>query len=208
MVLLGTNLPAPAVSPFVEKGSVGTHVSLARSTSRGLGENPREESAPMAPLAPEVPVSGSAAEVSKAQEPPVSQAMVMIPSPPAAAASLIPGPSASPDVLVRALSEMTRLREVLQGADPHLVVVRLELVSGWLHSDASIRAALSQATATSEKEKQAAAQVVVAREAALKDVEAAQDRCRALEAELKTLRNGRAEEAQEDAIKGRNAELE
>ena len=65
----------------------------------------------MAPLAPEAPVSGSAAEVSKAQEPPVSQAMVTIPSPPPPVAPPIPGPSASPDVLERALSEMTRLRE-------------------------------------------------------------------------------------------------
>ena len=98
-------------------------------------------------------MSGSAAEVSKAQEPPVSQAMVTIPYPPPPAAPLIPGPSASPDVLERALSEMTRLREDLQGADPHLVAGRLEQVSGWLLSDMSIWAALSQATATSEKEK-------------------------------------------------------
>ena len=122
----------------------------------------------MAPLAPEAPVSGSAAEVPKAQEPPASQAMVTMLPPPPPAAPLAPGPSASPDVLERALSEMTRLREDLQGADPHLVAGRLELVSGWLHSDVSVRAALSQAAATSEKERQAAAH-----EAALKDVEAA-----------------------------------
>ena len=74
----------------------------------------------MAPLAPKAPVFGSAAEVSKAQEPPVSQAMVMIHSPPPAA-PLIPGPSACPDVLEHGLLEMTRLREDLQGADPLLV---------------------------------------------------------------------------------------
>nr|XP_020158646.1 tol-Pal system protein TolA-like [Aegilops tauschii subsp. strangulata] len=108
----------------------------------------------------------------------------------------------------------------LQGADPLLVAGPLELVSGWLHSNVSVRATLSQATATSEKEKQATAQAAAAREAALKDVEAAQDRCRALEAELKTLHNERAEEArsrkadeekmkaQEDAIKGHDTELE
>nr|XP_020188268.1 MAP7 domain-containing protein 1-like [Aegilops tauschii subsp. strangulata] len=220
VVLLGTSLPAPAASPSVEKGSVGAHVTPARSSTRGLGENPREESAPVAPLAPEAPASGSAAEVSKVQEPPVSQAMVMIPSPPSPAALLIPGPSASRDVLERALSEMTRLREDLQGADPHLVAGRLELVSGWLHPDVSVQAALSQSTTTSEREKQAAVQAAAAREAALKDVEAAQDRCRVLEAELKTLRNEHAEEARsrkaeeeemkarEDAIKGRDAELE
>ena len=107
----------------------------------------------MAPLAPEAPVSGSAAEVSKVQEPPVSQAMVTIPSPPPPATPLIPGPSSSPDILERALSEMTGVREDLQGADPLLAAGRLELVSGWLRFDVSVQAALSQATATSEKEK-------------------------------------------------------
>ena len=66
MVLLGTNLPAAVASPSMEKGSVGAHASLARSSSRGLGEHPREESAPVAPLAPEAPVFGLAAEVPKA----------------------------------------------------------------------------------------------------------------------------------------------
>ena len=115
---------------------------------------------------------------------------------------------------------MTRLREDLQGADPLLVTGRLELVSGWLHSDMSIRAALSQATATSEKDKLAAAQAAAAREVALKDVEAAHDRCRPLEAELKILRSERAKEARgckaeeekmkawEDAVKDHDAELE
>nr|XP_040249523.1 translation initiation factor IF-2-like [Aegilops tauschii subsp. strangulata] len=218
VVPLGTKPPAPAASPSVEKGT--THVSPARSSSRGLGENPLEEPAPVAPLAPEAPVSGSAVEVSKAQEPPVSQAMVTVPSHPPPAAPLIPGPSASPIVLERALLEMTQLREDLQGADPLLVAGRLELVSGWLHSDMSVRAALSRATATSEKEKQAAAQAAAACEAALKDVKATEDRCRALEAELKTLRNEHAEEARcckaeeekmkarEDVVKGRDTELE
>nr|XP_020185402.1 MICOS complex subunit MIC60-like [Aegilops tauschii subsp. strangulata] len=167
-----TNLPAAAASPSMEKGSDGAHASPARSSSRGLGEHPREESAPVAPLAREAPVSGSAAGVPKAQEPPVSQAMVTMLPPPPAAAPLVPDPSASPDVLERALSEMTRLREDLQGADPHL------------------------------------------------DVEAAQDRYRVLEAELKTLRNERAEEARgrkaeeekmkarEDAVRGRDTEME
>ena len=142
--------------------------------------------------------------------------MVLAPPP----APLVPDPSASPDVLERALSEMTRLREDLQGADPHLVAGRLELVSGWLHSDVSVRAALSHAAATSEGEKQAATQTIVAREAALKDVEAAQGRCQVLEAEMKILLDERAEvargrkveeermKAREDAVKGRNTELE
>ena len=112
---------------------------------------------------------------------------------PPPAVPLIPGPSASPDVLEHALLEMAQLREDLQGADRRLVAGRLELVSGWLHSDVSVRATPSQAAETSEKEKQAAARATAAREAALKDTEAAQDRCQVLEAELKTLRDEHAE---------------
>ena len=97
----------------------------------------------MALLAPEAPAPGSAAGASEAQELPASQAMVTIPSPPPPAAPLIPSPSASLDVLERAFLEMTRLREDLQGADPLLVAGILELVSGWLHSDVSVQAALS-----------------------------------------------------------------
>nr|XP_040251889.1 formin-like protein 5 [Aegilops tauschii subsp. strangulata] len=84
----------------------------------------------------------------------------------------------------------------------------------------SSRAALSHAVATSEKEKQAAAEAAATREAALKDAEAAKSCCQALEAELKTLRSERAEgahghqaeeekmKALEDAVKGRDTELE
>ena len=104
--------------------------SLARSSSRDLGERPPEEAALVAPLAPEVPVSGSAARASRTQEPPASQAMVaMLPTPPPAAL-LTPDPSASSNVLERALSAMTLLRGDLQGADPRLVAGRLEQVSG------------------------------------------------------------------------------
>nr|XP_020191656.2 tol-Pal system protein TolA-like [Aegilops tauschii subsp. strangulata] len=115
---------------------------------------------------------------------------------------------------------MTLLREDLQGADPRLVAERLGLVSGGLHSDVSVRAALSQAAATSERDRQAAAQATAAHAVALKDVGAAQDRCQSLEAELKTMRSERAAEARdrkageekmkarEDAFRGRNAELE
>ena len=115
---------------------------------------------------------------------------------------------------------MTRLREDLQGANPHLVARRLELVSGWLHSDVSVWVALSQAATSSEGEKRDAAQAAVAHEAALKDVEAAQGHCRVLQAELKTPREERAEDARgrkaeeermkarEDTVKGRDAKLE
>ena len=49
----------------------------------------------------------------------------------------------------------------------------MELVFRWLYSDVSVRAALNQEAATSEKDKQVAAQALAAREVALKDVEAA-----------------------------------
>nr|XP_020166449.1 translation initiation factor IF-2-like [Aegilops tauschii subsp. strangulata] len=127
--------------------------------------------------------------------------------------------SASPDALEHALSALTRLRGNLQGADRCLVAGRLELIPGWLDSDASVRAALSQAAAACEKDKQAAAQAAAAREVALK-AGAAQDCCRSLEAELETMHNERAAEARdrkaeeekmkawEYAVNGRDAELE
>nr|XP_020146854.1 troponin T, slow skeletal muscle-like [Aegilops tauschii subsp. strangulata] len=172
----------------------------------------------MALLAPEVPMPDAAAEVPKAQEPPVSRAVVPLPPPPPAPP--VPGSSASSDVLDRALSEVVQLREDLQGTDSliRLQPGRLELVSGWLHSDASVRAALRQTAAASEEEKQAATQAAAAREAALKDAAAAQDCCK-VEAELKDLRDKQAEEARgrraeeekmkarEDAVRDRDTEL-
>ena len=114
---------------------------------------------------------------------------------------------------------MNQLREDLLSADPRLVAGRLELASGWLQSHAAVRAALSQATTTSDKEKRAVAQAAADREAALKDDEATHDRCWALEDELKSLRDERAKEARgcqakeeemkarEDAINDHDAEL-
>ena len=93
----------------------------------------------MAALAPEVQVPGTANEVPKAQEPLISQALLTTPPPPPAA-PLAPGSSASSAALERVLSEMAQLREDLLGADPCLVAGRLELASGWLHSDSAIRA--------------------------------------------------------------------
>ena len=112
---------------------------------------------------------------------------------------------------------MALLREDHPGSDHRLVAGRLELVSGWLHSDASVRVALSQVAADSRKDREAVAQAVAAREVALKDAEAAQDRCRSLAAELETVRRERAKEARgrkaeeekmkarEDAVKDRDA---
>ena len=114
------------------------------------------ESAPMAPLAPEVPVLGAADEVPAVPGSAVSQALVMMSLPPTVASPL-PGPSAPAAVLERALAEMTQLQADVLSADPRLVAGRLELATGWLHSDLAIRVALGQAVAASEKEKQSAA---------------------------------------------------
>ena len=72
---------------------------------------------------------------------------------------------------------MTQLRADLLSADPRLVAGHLELAFGWLHSERAVRAALGQAAAASEKEKQGAASAAADREAALKDAKAARDRC-------------------------------
>ena len=101
----GADPSAAAAPPSVGKGSDDARTSPARSSSRGPEGHPREESAPVALLAPEALVSRPAAGVTKAQEPPVSQALVTTSSPPPAA-PLLPGPSVSPDVLERALLEM------------------------------------------------------------------------------------------------------
>ena len=84
------------------------------------------------------------------------------PPTPSAVVSLTPS-----TVLDRAAAEMGRLQEDLQGAGPRLVAGRLELVSGWVHSDASIRVALSQAVSALEEEKQATSQAKATRDAAL-----------------------------------------
>ena len=96
---------------------------------------------------------------------------------------------------------MALLQEDLQGTDRRLVVGCLELISGWLHSDVSVWATLSQAAADSEKNREAVAQSVAACEVALRDAEAAKDRCRLLEAELETAWRERTKEA-----RGRKAE--
>nr|XP_040249497.1 uncharacterized protein LOC109774689 [Aegilops tauschii subsp. strangulata] len=149
--LLGARSPTMAAALSTDKGSDGARASPARSSSRCLGEHPREESAPVAPLALDVPTHGSVAEIAKAQELPSSQAM---------------------------------------------------------------------AAADSEKDREAVAQAAAACEEALKDAEAAKDRCRSLEVELETARRECAKEARgrkaeeekmkarEDAVRDRDAELE
>nr|XP_020185103.3 caldesmon-like [Aegilops tauschii subsp. strangulata] len=218
--------PGLAAPPLVQRGGEGTPTSPARSSSRGLADHPEEEVASLAKLAPEAPISGSPADVTKAKKPHVSpfaivsSQVLITPQPPPPVMPLVRGPYASPDALEEALSALTQLRGDLQGADRRLVAGRLELISDWLHSNASVRAVLSQAVAAPEEDKRAAAQAAAAREAAQEDAEAARERCRSMEAELETMpheraaeaRNRKAEEekmkAREDTINNRDAELE
>ena len=107
----------------------------------------------------------------------------------------------------------------LFSADPRLVAGRLELASGWLHSDLAVCTALGQAVAASEREKQGAVDAATDREAALKEAKAVRDRCQALEGELQSLRDKHAEvvhrcqaeekemKAREEAVKNHDAEL-
>ena len=118
-----------AAPPSAEKGDDSARTSPARPPSRGQEEHRREESAPVAPLAPEVLVPGSADGVPKALEPLISQVLVTTPPPPPAA-PLALGSSASSTVLEHVHSEMAQLREDLQSTDPRLVAGCLELASG------------------------------------------------------------------------------
>nr|XP_020170213.1 chromosome partition protein Smc-like [Aegilops tauschii subsp. strangulata] len=190
----GTQQPGTAAPPLAQKGGTSPRTSLARSSSRGLEDRPQEKLTSAAKLAPKAPVLSSPAEVPQAPEPPASSSAAIslqileTTLPPPSATPPARDPSASPDSLEKALSALTWLRDDLQGTDCRLVAGRLELISGWLHSDASVRAALGQAVAASEEDKRTADQAAAAREVALKDAEAAKERCRAAEVELENLR--------------------
>lgn len=62
------------------------------------------------------------------------------------------------------------MRKDLLGTDPRLVAGRLELASGWVRSDASVRVALDQAAMACDKEKQAILEAKAAHDAALGEV--------------------------------------
>ena len=128
-------VPLPA-----KEGDRDAQASPARSSSRGLAEPAGASSAPTAQVAPEVlPSAAAATGVGARQTPPQDAAAVLLPSPPTPPSAISPTPSA---ILDRAVAELDRLRQDLLGADPRLVAERLELASGWIRSDASIRAAL------------------------------------------------------------------
>ena len=86
----------------------------------------------------------------------------------------------------------------------------MELASGWICSNASIRAALVQASTACDEEKQAALKAKAARDVALGEVVDVRGHCKALEDELQGLRDQLAKEArlrqeQEDGVKALEA---
>ncbi len=88
----------------------------------------------------------------------------------------------------------------------------MELASGWIRSDASIRAALVQASTARDEEKHAVLGAKVARDAALGEAANARGRCEVLEGELKGLQDRLAEETrlrqeQEEGMKAREAAI-
>ena len=138
--------PLPA-----KEGDRDARASPARSSSRGLAEPAGASSAPMAQVTPEVPLPDAAPLAVGAHKVSPQDAVVALPpSPPTPPTAVSPTP---PAVLDRAAAELDRLRQDLLGADPCLVAGRLELASGWVRSDALIRAALVQASTACDEER-------------------------------------------------------
>ena len=138
--------PLPA-----KEGDGDARASPARSSSRGLVELAGASSAPMAQATPEVSLPHVVATAVGAQQVLPRDVVVTLPSsPPTPPTAVSPTPST---ILDRASAELDRLWQDLLGADPRLVAGRLELASGWICSDASIRAALVQASTACDEEK-------------------------------------------------------
>ena len=146
----------------------------------------------MALATPEAPPLDAATTAAGAQQAPPQNTVVMLPSSPPTLPTA--ASSSPPTILDRAAAELDRLRRDLLSADPRLVAGRLELASGWIRSDASIRAALAQALMTCDEEKQAVLGAKAARDAALGEAAAARGHCEVLEGELKGLQDRLAEE--------------
>ena len=109
----------------------------------------------MAPLTLESTALEAATGAAKAKGVPSCQAVITPPS--SSHAPPVPASSASfAAILDQVASELSQLQEDLLSTDPRLAAGCLELASGWARSAASVRAALSQAVAASDGEKQAA----------------------------------------------------
>ena len=94
----------------------------------------------MAQVTPEVSLPDAIAIAVGAHQVLPQDAVVTLPSStPTPPTAVSPTPST---VLDHAAAELDRLRQDLLGADPHLVAGRLELASGWICSNTSIRVAL------------------------------------------------------------------
>lgn len=149
----------------------------------------------------------AAAAVGAQHAPPQDTVVTLPPSPPTPPTIVSPTP---PTVLDRAAAELDRLRQDLLGADPRLVAGRLELASGWIRSDASIRAVLVQSSTARDEEKQAVLRVKDARDTALGEATDAQGHCKVLESELQSMQDQLAEEVcicqeKEEDLKAREA---
>ena len=88
----------------------------------------------------------------------------------------------------------------------------MELASGWIRSDASIRAALVQASTACDEERQAVLEAKATRDAAMGEVVDVRGRCKALEDELQGLwdqlvKEARLRQEQEEGVKARKAAI-
>ena len=102
----------------------------------------------MAQATPEVSLPDATAAVVGAQKVLTHGAVITLSSSP-------PTPPIAIALTPSTVLDHDRLRKDLLGADPRLVAGHLELASGWVRSDASVRAALAQAARACDEENQA-----------------------------------------------------
>src|SRR3954471_21386938 len=169
--------PSAATPLTAGEGDRETRASPAHSSLRGLAEMAGESPAPMAQATPEVLLPAATATAVGAQQTPPQDTVVLppLPSPPVPPAAASPTPPVvlaradvsphSSSILERAAAELDRLRQDLLGADPRLVAGCLELALGCIRSDASIRAALVQASTACDGEREATLEAKAARDA-------------------------------------------
>ena len=140
-----------ATIALVQRGVAAPAAPIVVSSSQGSNAQPREEPASAAGMTLAASASLTTVEVARPPEPPVLPAAA---APPVLVtrASLLPpttplGHCAPPTsgALEEARSMLDQLQDDLQGPDRRRASGRLELISGWLQADASVRAAWSSA---------------------------------------------------------------